>query len=115
MPSLSELEPWLQPYARYLVRVAEYNGLTVNVTSVYRSDAKQAQLYNRYLRCLQEGRSDCLPAAPPGHSNHGRRRAFDLVVTGGYRGSNQEALGLLWRSMGGRWGGSQDPVHFDVP
>lgn len=113
MASLSELEGWLQPFARYLVQVAEYNGFQVHVTSVYRSDAKQAQLYRRYQRCLQEG-GDCLPAAPPGRSNHRLRRAFDIVATTGMRSPQQRALGELWRRMGGTWGGDRDPVHFEA-
>ena len=108
------LQTWLIPYADYLVRVAEYNGLRVQITSVFRSNEKQQILYQRYLRCRVNSRT-CIPAAPPGRSQHNYGRAFDLVVNGDYRGSSQEALGRFWQSMGGVWGGSRDPVHFGVP
>jgi len=113
MPSINELQPWLRPYATYLLKVAEYNRLSPTVTSVYRSHAKQQQLYDRYLKCKRTGGS-CIPAAPPGYSQHGQRLAFDLVVRQGYRSPEQAALGAVWRQMGGRWGGSVDPVHFGI-
>lgn len=103
------LQPWLQPYADYLLRVAIANGLRVSVTSVFRSIQKQDVLYQRYQRGLSD-----IPAAPPGRSWHNYGLAFDLVVDGDYRGSSQTALGRFWQSMGGVWGGSRDPVHFGV-
>lgn len=110
MTRFRDLEPWLQPYADYLLKVAEYYDLQPAVTSVYRSPQRQAVLYERWKRGLSD-----LPAAPPGRSKHERRLAFDLVVRrGGYRSANQAALGQLWRAMGGRWMES-DPVHFEAP
>lgn len=114
MASLGELEPWLRPYAEWLVRVAEYNGWKVSVNSVYRSTAKQAQLYHRYQRAKAAGDTTVLPAAPPGTSWHEHRRAFDISVTQGRDSPQQAALGRLWESMGGRWGGPRDPVHFQA-
>lgn len=112
MPSITELRPWLRPYAQFLVDVAQYNGFRPAVTSVYRSPQRQQVLYQRYLRCQREGGS-CLPAAPPGMSQHEQRLAFDLVVRQGYDSPEQAALGHLWISMGGRWSPA-DPVHFAV-
>ncbi len=104
------LQPWLQPYADYLFKVAQYNGLDPVVTSVFRSYERQAVLYERWKRGLSD-----IPAAPPGRSKHQQRLAFDLVVRkGGYRGGYQDLLGAFWVSMGGRWNRS-DPVHFGVP
>ena len=109
MPSLSELQPWLRPYARYLVNVAEYNGLgPVSINSVYRSRHAQAVLYERFKRGLSQ-----YPVAPPGTSLHEHRLAFDLNVRQGGRSPEQEALGRFWRSMGGSWS-PQDPIHFFV-
>ena len=102
------LAPWLQPYADWLWRWAQLNGLRPIVTSVYRSDAHQATLYDRYRRGLSD-----LPAAPPGRSKHGKRLAFDMVVMNDYRSSQQAAVGAVWQRMGGRWFAS-DPVHFEV-
>lgn len=109
MIALKGLEPWLQPYAAYLLQVAAANGLNVQITSVRRSRQQQAALYARYLR----GESD-LPAAPPGTSDHELGLAFDLVVDHNYHSVNQERLGRFWQSMGGRWAGDADRVHFYV-
>jgi len=98
------LEPWLIDYAEYLYIVARYNGLRPRVTSVRRSRAKQAELYRRYLA----GQSR-FPAAPPGRSKHEYGLAFDMPVE-----RNAEALGALWSSWGGRWGGARDVIHFEV-
>lgn len=102
MANLSELQPWLQPYARWFVDYLAYLGLAPRITSVYRSERQQALLYQRYLR----GQSK-IPAAPPGRSWHQQRRAVDVVT------NNPELAGSIWRQMGGRWWAS-DPVHFEV-
>ena len=106
---IDDLQPWLVPYARYLLDVARYNGLNVTVTSVRRSRAQQQHLYDRWRRGVTD-----IPAAPPGSSLHEHGLAFDLVVNSDYRGPAQAALGRFWQSMGGRWGGAVDPVHFYV-
>jgi len=109
VPSLRELQPWLVPYAEYLVQVAMYNGMgPVSINSVYRSRQKQAVLYNRWQRGLSQ-----YPVAPPGQSLHEHRIAFDMNVRQGGRSPEQAALGAFWRSMGGQWS-PQDPIHFFV-
>lgn len=97
------MQPWLAPYAGYLIDVAQYNGLKPRITSVYRSRARQTQLYERYL----QGKSK-YPAAPPGRSYHEYGRAVDLSA------ENLAGLGALWQRMGGSWGGSRDPIHFQA-
>lgn len=116
MTSLNALDPGLRPWVEYLIRVAEYNGLRVQVTSTRRTRAQQAILYQRYQACTRTSRTPgtCLPAAVPGTSDHELGRAVDLVVNGDYRGPAQRALGEFWRSLGGRWAGDADPVHFSV-
>lgn len=94
---------WLRPYAQYLYRVALYNQLHPRVTSVYRSNQTQAILYARYRQGLTN-----LPAAPPGESKHQYGLAFDMVT------DDNASVGALWQAMGGRWGGSTDPVHFEI-
>ena len=99
----------------YLIAVAQYNGLRVQVTSTLRTRAQQQLLYERYLRCRAAGgRGDCLPTAPPGQSGHEQGLAVDLVVNGDYHGPAQAALGEFWRSLGFKWLGPSDPVHFSV-
>ena len=102
------LQGWLQPYAQYLHDSAVASDFRPNVTSVFRSNQKQAVLYERWRRGLSD-----LPAAPPGRSKHNYGLAFDLVVRQGYWSPHQRALGHFWRAMGGRWF-EKDPVHFEV-
>jgi len=96
-----DLDPAFRPWARWLYQVAIVNDLQPRVTSTYRSISQQARLYNEY----RAGRRQ-LPAAPPGRSLHNFRLAFDMVAI------DLRALGNLWTSVGGRWGGERDPVHF---
>lgn len=103
-PSLGTLEPWLQPWARWLVKVAPYAGArSVRITSAYRSIAQQTELWNNRHR-------NPYPVAPPGASMHNYRRAWDMV-TEPY--SALYTLGAWWREVGGTWGAS-DPIHFEA-
>ena len=115
MPSVQLLDPRLRPWAQYLLEVAAYNGLRVQVTSTLRTRAQQTVLYQRSLECSRRGgRGTCLPAAPPGTSDHELGLAFDLVVNGDFKSPEQAALGRFWQSLGGRWGADADPVHFSA-
>jgi len=108
VPSTSDLQPWLKPYADYLLNVSEYNFGRGSLNSVYRSNAAQQNLYDRYLRGLSQ-----YPVAPPGTSLHEHRLAFDYNVPQGGRSPQQTALGRFWASMGGGWS-PKDPIHFYV-
>jgi len=105
--SLSSLQPWLRPYAEWLVWAAPYAGArSVRITSVVRSRARQRQLYNRFLA----GRAN-FPAAPPGRSHHEYGLAWDMVTE---PFSALDTLGRWWNQVGGRWNPS-DRIHFSVP
>ena len=111
MADLRTLHPQLAPAARWLYQVGkQYDGRLV-VTSAYRSPAKQARLYQRWVT----GQSQ-IPAAPPGRSLHQYRLAFDLARIGidPLTDPLLTWLGSVWTQIGGRYGGTQDPVHFDV-
>lgn len=95
---LNGLEPWLQPYAEYLVRLAP----GVVVTSGYRSYSEQLTLW------LNRSRNP-YPVAPPGRSMHNFGRAFDLAAPP----ETLQLLGTIWRRMGGTWSPS-DPIHFEA-
>lgn len=102
MSALSGLAPWLEPYATYLLSYFP----DLRVTSVYRSYSEQLALWNARA-------TNPYPVAPPGHSWHEHRRAFDVV------GSPErlEQAGRLWQSWGGTWGGGfsrPDPIHFQA-
>lgn len=104
--SLRGLQPWLLPYAEWLVWAAPYVGVrSLRITSVRRSRASQAALYRRYL----EGRAQ-FPAAPPGKSKHEYGLAWDMVTV---PYSALHSLGALWKELGGRWFPS-DEIHFEV-
>lgn len=104
----NSLHPAFSPYARWLVQLAAANRLGPVVTSAYRSYAQQAVLHRRYLA----GQS-LLPAAPPGRSKHNYGLAVDVDLP--QNRSSLRALGAAWESVGGRWGGESDPVHFEAP
>lgn len=58
-----------------MARAARKAGIDLAVRSAYRTRAKQARLYRQYRRGIGN------LAARPGHSQHERGRALDLVVT----------------------------------
>jgi hypothetical protein len=98
MNSLSGLQPWLQPYAKYLV--SRYPAATI--TSTYRS-------YSDQLRLWLTRSTNPYPVAPPGRSFHQLGRAFDLDAPQGIL----RQLGAIWIQMGGTWHPS-DPIHFQA-
>jgi len=102
--SFRSLHPQFAPYAKWLYEYAQWAGHRPRITSLTRSFAEQARLYDRYLK----GESH-LPAAPPGRSLHNYGLAFDMVT----RSANAR-MGSLWQGVGGRWGGETDPVHYDT-
>lgn len=111
MADLKTLDPRLVPYAKWLYAVGKYNDPLLVVTSSFRSQAKQAKLYARW----RSGESQ-IPAAPPGRSLHGYGLAFDLARIGKDPFSDPLLawLGQVWQSVGGKYGGERDPVHFQV-
>jgi len=99
---LSDLQPWLYPWARWLVSISP--GLTI--TSVRRSYYEQLELWQASRRGEVQ-----YPVAPPGYSLHERGRAWDMV--GSTRALQQ--AGYWWERVGGRWGGRfGDPIHFEA-
>lgn len=96
---ISGLEPWLTPWAEWLVGLAPQN---TRVTSTYRSYSEQLQLWNNRAH-------NRFPVAPPGHSYHQYGRAFDLAADL----ETLRQLGQIWRQVGGTWHES-DPIHFQA-
>ena len=109
MADLKTLDRRLIPWAQWLFNLGKsYDGRLV-VTSAFRSNAKQAELYAKY----QRGES-AIPAAPPGKSLHNYGLAFDMARIGKDPLTDPLLawLGLVWALVGGRHGGIRDPVHF---
>lgn len=100
---LSDLEPWLQPWARWLLSLWP----SAQVTSTRRTRLEQSRLYQAY----QLGASK-YPAAPPGSSFHEYGRAFDIFA----EDWALSELGRIWIQVGGIWGGTDgnDPIHFQA-
>lgn len=98
----------LRPWADALITALRRAGYRVTVTSVVRSRAQQARLYQEYLA----GRNP-YPVAPPGRSAHELGLAWDMDVRAWDGSDGAPAAGEAWRGIGGRWSPS-DRVHFTV-
>ncbi len=101
------LDPDLADAAAALDDAVHQSGLQGRFTSGFRSRAQQQRLYRSFL----SGRNP-YPVAPPGFSAHEYGWAFDYVVI---PFEWQPTVGSYWNSVGGVWGGSHDPVHFELP
>jgi len=107
--NLDQLDPDLRGAMQDLQQWLGSQRVILTITSTVRSGRDQDFLWRRY----QSGKSGGLPAAPPGHSAHEYGWAFDAVVS---PVEYQTAVGRAWeRLWGGKWGGSKDPVHFELP
>lgn len=96
--SFSGLQPWLRPWADYLLRYFPQ----LKVTNTYRSYTEQLKLWNNR-------HNNPYPVAPPGKSYHEYGRAWDMVGP-----PDQLArAGSIWRSWGGTWF-ERDPIHFQA-
>ncbi len=97
-PKVWELDPRFRGLADEWLKLTGHR-----IDNAYRSPAKQAQLYRRWLM----GDPAIFRAARPGFSMHEYRLAFDIV------GRPSARAVALARRLGMRWGGPGDPVHFD--
>lgn len=95
---ISGLQPWLKPYAEWLVSLYP----TAKITSTYRSYTDQLQLWNNRA-------NNPYPVAPPGSSYHQYGRAFDLQAPE----EILRQLGAIWIQIGGTWHES-DVIHFQA-
>lgn len=101
---LSRVHPSLRPAARLLFETAEENGLSVEITSVFRSPADQERV------C----RTTKLPCATPGRSAHQHGLAIDFVAGGSTGSAQHRALVELAKELGFRTIPG-DPVHIEHP
>lgn len=109
MTGLSQADPRVRKHFTAIFQLAQLINPRAYVSSVKRDSKKQSDLYDAWLA----GRSK-YPAAPPGTSKHELGLAVDI---GGMTDSQLAYLGQVWRSWGGRWGGTfrnRDPIHFEA-
>ena len=111
MADLRSLQPWLQPWARWIYDYGRSFNPKLVVTSARRSSVDQQRLRDRFL----SGDSE-IYAAPPGTSQHEIGAAFDMASIGvnPFDDWSLPWLGAWWLYAGGRYGGTKDPVHFGV-
>lgn len=79
--------------------------ITTIVTSTFRTKSEQQFLFNMFLRG-----NTTFPVAPPGQSRHQFGLAVDLVAV---PASDLPEVVTVMRSVGFRWAGARDSVHFD--
>lgn len=102
---LSGLNPQLRPFADWALQVAQYYGVPVTVTSVYRSWAEQKRLRTRWEKGLSK-----YPANQPGDSAHNYGLAWDSSVPPQF----QEAWDYIRRYAG--WEVlPNDVIHAQLP
>lgn len=90
-----------------LVDDAQAAGLSVTVTSGFRSNAHQAQMYNAWIKGGRRGN----PVGRPGHSGHNSGQSID-ISTRNMNSAQRGLLGGLGRQNGLPYAGAVDPVHF---
>ena len=100
---LSRVHPLIKIVALRLPAIAKKYGVSVRITSAYRSPEKQARLYAEY----KAGRAPYVVAAP-GTSRHERGMAIDMTT------DNLQWLVEVMNMLGFRWAGYKDPVHFEL-
>lgn len=102
---IKNVHPFLRTIATKLPPFLKQYGITMTVTSGYRSTAKQAQLYRDWKAGINP-----YPANKPGLSKHEKGLALDIVT------NDLETLVFILRdNLGLRWAGMRDPVHFEIP
>lgn len=85
--------------------VLRSRGINAVVTSTFRTRSEQRFLFDQFQRGLTS-----FPVAPPGTSRHEFGLAVDMVAI---PPSGLSTLVDVMRSVGFRWAGPSDSVHFD--
>lgn len=104
--SWSGVDAQLKPAFDALASIVGQAGGILTLTSTIRTTREQSYLYDRYKKGLSH-----LPANPPGFSAHEYGWAFDAITSPADWIAD---VGAVWVSWGGAYGGSRDPVHFEL-
>jgi LAS superfamily LD-carboxypeptidase LdcB len=120
-PKISELDPSIQDAAKDLLRKAKEIGISLKITSGYRSHNEQEKLY-------QQGRAtkgDIVTNVQAGKSLHNYGMAFDVAPLDEnenpyWPNDNKlwDTIGSIGKSVGLKWGGDfskPDYPHFEHP
>lgn len=105
MIALAGLDARLRPYAERAIEYAHRLGVTVEVTSVRRSEDEQRRLYQRWLAGKNR-----YPVARPGESAHQYGAAWDSTV----KPEHQDLWNAIRRAFGWNVPGN-DLVHAELP
>lgn len=110
---IAKLLPEVRPYARALVNSAAEKGITIHVTSGFRSYEEQDELYAQGR--TKPGR--IVTNARGGYSAHNFATAFDITVFNGpspkWEGPEYKTVGQIGKELGLSWGGDWgDEPHF---
>ena len=110
--SLTRLDARFRPLAQALIKVCRKLDPRFTITSARRTRAEQTRLYNLWLKG-----QNAFPAAAPGTSMHEKGLAVDMHRLNVDPQTDEllHAIGREWVSLGGKWGGATDPVHFQAP
>jgi peptidoglycan L-alanyl-D-glutamate endopeptidase CwlK len=114
---IATLQAPVRPLARALVNAAAKKGITIHVTSGFRSYAEQDALY-------EQGRTTpgkIVTNARGGQSSHNWGASFDITVFENgkpkWEGSEYATVGQIGKNLGLAWGGdwtSPDEPHFTL-
>jgi len=113
--ALRGMHPDLREPAEFAMEVAHLNGITPQVSSVFRSFTTQARLRRNFESCVAAGRfpssPNCMfPANQPGDSAHNYGFAFDSVVPA----AQQPVWDAIRQWVGWRVP-SNDLIHAELP
>ena len=114
MANLAGLHP---RFARAVEALLAYMRATDSrfvVTSGLRTRAEQEELWAKFQR---GDPGQPFRPLPPGKSQHERGFAVDIARFGRDARTDDDlrSWGRWWQTLGGVWGGEQDPVHFEAP
>jgi len=91
---------------RAIVAECRRRGIPFRVTSRYRSETKQRELYDAWIAGGRKG----LPVGRPGLSTHQYGIAFDAV----FPDKDRATVVKIAQDYGMVWFGEKDKVHFDI-
>jgi len=111
---LSSLLPEVRELAERHIALSGAEGIDLLVVYAYRSLPEQEKIYAKG----RSGPGKVVTGAPPGHSWHNFRRAYDVAVLSGgridWQSDKYRRAGEIGRSLGLVWGGDFKAIKGDL-